>query len=155
MALHTDTDIYRDTYDLTNLVTGLVSNMERNFRSDFGAELRKRCMGLVMRTYEVNTSEMEHRPPLLRRMRHEVETVNLSLRLAVDQKQISHGQYARAIALTTSIAKQATGWQRSSESALVAESSRRPGQCAMESGRTAGPQAHRQAQQGNRRQQPQ
>ena len=40
MALHTDTDIYRDTYDLTNLVTGLVSNMERNFRSDFDSGCR-------------------------------------------------------------------------------------------------------------------
>lgn len=153
MALHTDTEIYRATYDLTKMVTAYVANMERNYRADFGAELRRRCMTLVMRTYEANTSD--DKPPILRRMRQEVEAVNLSLRLAKDLKQISNKQYGNAIALTASIARQATGWQRQSESALVAESSRRPGQCAMESGRTAGAQPHRQAQQGYRGQQPQ
>lgn len=153
MALHTDTEIYKATYDLCKLVTELVANMPRNFKADFGAELRKRCMALVMRTYEANTSE--DKPPILRHMRQEVEAVNLSLRLAVDLKLISRAQYARAIAITTSVAKQATGWQKHSESALAAGLSRQSGQCAMESGRTAGPQAHRQTQQGYRRHAPQ
>lgn len=154
MALHTDTEIYRATYDLTKLVTGFVANMPKNFRSDFGAELRRRCMALVMRTYEANTAGMEHRAPILQRMRQEVETVNLLLRLAVDHKLISHPQYARTIVLTASVGKQATGWQKHSESAPVAGPSRRSGQSAIESGRAAGPQAHRNAQQGYRRQQP-
>ena len=153
MALHTDTGIYKATYDLCKLVTELVASMPRNYKADFGAELRRRCMALVMRTYEANTSE--DKAPVLQRMRQEVEAVNLSLRLAVDLKQISRPQYARAIAMTASIGKQATGWQRHSESALVAEPSRQPGQRAMESGRTAGPQAHRQAQQGYRQPRPQ
>ena len=153
MALHTDTEIYRATYDLCKLVTEYVANMERKYKADFGAELRKRCMALVMRTYEANTSE--DKPPILRRMRQEVEAVNLALRLAVDLKQISRGQYARAIALTVSIAKQATGWQKHSESALAAGLSRQSSQCAMESGRAAGAQPHREAQQEYRRQWPQ
>ena len=64
MALHTDTEIYKATYDLCKLVTELVANMQRNYKADFGAELRKRCMALVMRTYEANTSE--DKPPILR-----------------------------------------------------------------------------------------
>lgn len=153
MALHTDTEIYKATYDLCKLVTELVANMQRNYKADFGAELRKRCMALVMRTYEANTSE--DKPPILQRMRQEVEAVNLALRLAVDIKQISPKQYARAIAMTASIGKQATGWQKHSESALAAGLSRQSDQCAMESGRAAGPQAHRQAQQGYRQPRPQ
>ena len=43
MALHTDTEIYKSTYDLSKLVTQLVANMPRNFKADFGAELRRRC----------------------------------------------------------------------------------------------------------------
>lgn len=152
MALHTDTEIYKATYDLSKLATELVANMPRNYKADFGTELRKRCMALVMRTYEANTAE--DKPPILRRMRQEVEAVNLSLRLAVDLKLISTKQYGRAIAMTSSIGKQATGWQKHSESALVAGLSRQSGQRAMESGRTAGPQAHRQAQQGYRRSEP-
>ncbi len=153
MALHTDTEIYKATYDLCKLVTEYVANMERKYKADFGAELRKRCMALVMRTYEANTTE--DKPPILRRMRQEVEAVNLALRLAVDLRQISVKQYSRAIALTGSIGKQATGWQKHSESALAAGLSRQSDQRAMESGRAAGPQAHRQAQQGYRRQGPQ
>lgn len=146
MALHTDTEIYKTTYDLSKLAIQLVANMPRNYKADFGAELRRRCMSLVMRTYEANTSE--DKPSVLKRMRQEVEAVNLALRLSVDLRLISRKQYAAAIGLTTSIAKQATGWQKQSESALAAGLSRQSGQCAMESGRTAGPQAHRQAQQG-------
>lgn len=118
MALHTDTEIYRATYSLCQLVTQLVANMPRNYKADFGAELRKRGMGLVMRVYEANTAGTDDRPGILKRMRQEVESVNLSLRLAKDLRLISPGQYGRAIAITESIAKQATGWQKHTESRL-------------------------------------
>lgn len=67
-------------------------------------------MALVMRTYEANTSV--DKAAVLQRMRMEIETVNLSLRLAVDSRLISVNQYSRAIAITDSIGKQATGWQK-------------------------------------------
>ena len=145
MALHTDTEIYKSTYDLSKLVTLLVANMPRNFKADFGAELRRRCMALVMRTYEANTNE--DKAAILQRMRMEIETVNLSLRLAVDLRLISVNQYSRAIVITDSIGKQATGWQKYSERAHAAGPSRQSGQSALESGRAAGPQAHRKAHQ--------
>ncbi|BCX53738.1 hypothetical protein CTYAZ2_33180 [Comamonas testosteroni] len=148
MALHTDTEIYKSTYDLSKLVTLLVANMPRNFKADFGTELRRRCMTLVMRTYEANTSV--DKVAILQRMRMEVETVNLSLRLAVDLRLISVNQYSRAIAITDSIGKQATGWQRHSERAHAAGLSRQSGQSALESGRAAGPQTHRKAHNGYR-----
>ena len=145
MALHTDTEIYKSTYDLSKLVTQLVANMPRNFKADFGAELRRRCMTLVMRTYEANTNA--DKAAILQRMRIEIEAVNLSLRLAVDLRLISVNQYSRAIAITDSIGKQATGWQKYSERAQAAGLSRQTGQSALESGRAAGPQAHRKAHQ--------
>lgn len=152
MALHTDTAIYKATYDLTRMTTQFVAGMPRNYKMDFGAELRRRCMGLVMRVYEANTAD--DRSGILQRMRQEVEAVNLMLRLAVDLRLISRGQYANAIAITESIGRQATGWQKHSERALDAGPSRQAGQRAYESGRAAGSQAHRQARQGYRRQQP-
>lgn len=103
MALHIDTAIYKATYSLCQLVTQLVSNMPRNYKADFGAELRRRCMDLVMRVYEANTSD--ERTDILRKMRQEVEAVNLSLRLSVDLRLISRGQYAQAIAITDSVGK--------------------------------------------------
>ena len=151
MALHTDTEIYKATYELAKLVTSLVANMPRNYKADFGAELRRRCMAMVMRTYEANTTD--DKPPVLRRMRQEVEAVNLALRLAVDLRLISRAQYARTIALTDGIGKQATGWLRHSERAPATGLSRQAGHGALESGRAAGPQAHRKAHEGYRPQQ--
>lgn len=104
--------------------------MPRNYKADFGADLRKGCMTLVRRTYQANTTE--DKTPVLQRMREEVEAVNLSLRLSVDLKLISINQYGRAIAITDSIGKQATGWQKHSERALAAGLSRQSGQCAMD-----------------------
>ena len=40
MALHTDTEIYKATYALCQLVTQLVAGMPRNYKADFGADLR-------------------------------------------------------------------------------------------------------------------
>ncbi len=126
MALHTDTEIYRATYDLAKLVTTLVANMPRNYKADFGSELRRRCMALVMRTYDANTSQ--DRAPILQRMRQEVEAVNLCLRLSMDLRLISAKQYANAITLTASIGKQATGWLRHSQRPPVAGVSRHASQ---------------------------
>ncbi|NYT38911.1 four helix bundle protein [Allopusillimonas soli] len=129
MALHTDTRIYKATYDLTLLITKLVANMPRNYKADFGKELRRQSVGLVMRVYEANTTE-DRRGPLAR-MRTEIEAVNLAVRLAMDLRLISKGQYGQAIALTDSIGKQATAWLKHTERALAAPSSRRQGQCAI------------------------
>jgi hypothetical protein len=126
MALHTDTDLYKATYELTLLVTKFVAMMPRNFRADFGTDLRHDCARLVRRVYQTNTSGDKVTP--LRTLREELAGVDLSLRLAMDLRLISHGQYGQAIGITTSISKQATGWQHSSEKALVSPPSRRSGQ---------------------------
>jgi hypothetical protein len=115
MALHTDTEIYKSTYDLSKLVTQLVANMPRNFKADFGAEL-------AAPVHDPGHAHLrgQHQcgqAAVLQRMRMEIETVNLSLRLAVDLRLISVNQYSRAIAITDSIGKQATGWQKYSERA--------------------------------------
>ncbi|MFY3082001.1 four helix bundle protein [Achromobacter xylosoxidans] len=126
MALHTDTKIFKATYDLSLLVTKLVANMPRNYKADFGADLRKQCFELVALVYRANSAS--DRPPVIRILRERVITVDLSLRLAVDLRLISRGQYGEAIALTDGIGRQATGWLKHSENALAASPPRRPGQ---------------------------
>ncbi|WP_353630670.1 four helix bundle protein [Achromobacter xylosoxidans] len=126
MALHTDTKIFKATYDLSLLVTKLVANMPRNYKADFGAELRKQCFELVALVYRANSAS--DRPPVIRILRERVVAVDLSLRLAVDLRLISRGQYGEAIALTDDIGRQATGWLKHSENALAAPPPRRPSQ---------------------------
>ena len=126
MALHTDTKIFKATYDLSLLVTKCVANMPRNYKADFGADLRKQCFELVALVYRANSAS--DRPPVIRILRERVVAVDLSLRLAVDLRLIPRGQYGEAIALTDSIGRQATGWLKHSENALAAPPSRRLGQ---------------------------
>lgn len=124
MALHTDTKIYKATYDLSLLVEKLVANMPRNYKAVFGKRLQEQSFDLVMQVYRANSAT--ERPPLIRALREGVEATNLSLRLAADLRLISRGQYGEAIALINSIGRQATGWLKHSENALAALSSRRP-----------------------------
>jgi hypothetical protein len=97
--------------------------MPRNYRSDFGKDLRQQCFDLVRLVYRANKAKSKL--DILERLREEIESVNLSLRLAKGLKLISIPQYALAIGLTDSAGKQATGWYQHSENALVAPSSRR------------------------------
>ncbi|MBN9640395.1 MAG: four helix bundle protein [Achromobacter sp.] len=126
MALHTDTKIFKATYDLSLLVEKLVANMPRNYKAVFGKRLHAQSFDLVMQVYRANSAT--DRPPLIRALREGVEATNLSLRLAVDLRLISRPQYGQAIELTDSIGRQATGWLKHSENALAAPPSRRPGQ---------------------------
>lgn len=126
MSLHTDTALFKTTYDLSLLVTKLVANMPRNYKADFGKRLREQCFDLVMAVYRANTAD--DRATVIKVMREEIEAANLSLRLAADLRLISKGQYAQAIELTSSAGKQATGWLKHTEIALAARPSRRPGQ---------------------------
>jgi len=126
MALHTDTQIYKTTYELSLLVEKVVSNMKRNYKTTLGAHLRGQCFDLVMSVYRANSSS--DRTPIIRAMREDIEAVNLSLRLAVDLREFPRSQYAKAVELIDSIGRQATGWLKHSENALAASPSRRSGQ---------------------------
>ena len=126
MALHTDTQIYKATYELSLLVEQVVANMRRSYKATLGTHLRQQCFDLVMSVYKANSSS--DRPPIIRGMREDIEAINLSLRLASDLREFPRPKYARAVELVESIGRQATGWLKHSENALVARPSRRSGQ---------------------------
>lgn len=118
MALHTTLPIYKVTYDLLTLVTELTRNMSRDFKGTLGNDLRKECVDLVLLIYRANceTNKVPHLTALLERLL----VVELTLRLSSDLHLISRGQYAKAIALTDQIGKQANGWRKKSAAAPAA-----------------------------------
>ena len=94
MALHTETKIYKSTYDLSLLVEKLVANMPRNYKAVFGKRLHEQSFELVMQVYRANSAS--DRPPIIRLLREGVEATNLSLRLASDLRLISRGHSVSA-----------------------------------------------------------
>lgn len=117
MALHTQLPIYKVTYDLLLLVNELVRNMARDFKSSLGGELRSECVTAVILIYRANSASVK--TPHLVELLERLQVIELTLRVSCDLRLISKGQYAKAIALTDQIGKQAQGWRKHSASAPV------------------------------------
>lgn len=118
MALHSTLPIYKVTYDLLILVNEVTRHMPRDFKPTMGKELRKDCVKLVRRIYKANVAEDKRRD--LTKLIERVRCVELSFRASKDLRLITTDQYSRAIELTSSISRQATGWRKSQAKSPVA-----------------------------------
>lgn len=106
MAIHTELEIYKVSYDLMGLAVDLIKNMQRAVRPVVGDRLRDECLAVLTCIQRANMAQ-DKEPHLLVLNEH-IETANALLRVSRDKRIISTGQYARAIELTGSIGKQAT-----------------------------------------------
>lgn len=114
MALHTDLPIYKLTYELMLLAMELIKNMRRDCKSTVGQKINAECLDLSLLVYKANCAR--EKVPYLDRLIERVQVVELLFRLSVDLNLISMGQYAKAIAITAKIGKQAGGWRKHSAS---------------------------------------
>lgn len=110
MAIHTELPIYKVAYDLLGVVIQLVKNMPREVKQSIGAKIRDECIEVSTLVFRANVAQ-DKAPHLLDLLEH-LQVAELLLRLARDHRFISTGQYAKAIALTGSIGKQANGWRK-------------------------------------------
>lgn len=110
MAIHTQLPIYKVAYDLLDVSVDYVANMPRSFKAVIGGRVSQLCLDLVLLIYRANCArdKVPHIELLLERQ----QELEMWFRLCVDKKFISKQQYARAVALTTSVGKQANGWKK-------------------------------------------
>jgi hypothetical protein len=111
MATHTHLPIYKVAYDLLDVATSLVKNMQRDFKRSIGDKITTECIEITVLIFRANVAQEKaaHLLELLERL----QVAELMIRLAKDKRLISQGAYAQAIELTTSIGKQANGWRKS------------------------------------------
>jgi hypothetical protein len=114
MALHTQLPIYKAAYDLLDVVTDLAKNMPRDFKASIGGKLRDEVVAVTILIFRANTAR--EKAPHLQGLTERLQVAELLLRLSRDKRLITVKQYARAVELTTSIGKQASGWRRSATS---------------------------------------
>jgi hypothetical protein len=114
MALHTQLPIYKAAYDLLDVVTDLAKNMPRDFKASIGGAIRDEVVKITILVFRANTAR--DKAPHLQGLIERLQVAELLLRLSQDKRLISVKQYARAVDLTTSIGKQASGWRRSATS---------------------------------------
>jgi 23S rRNA-intervening sequence protein len=117
MAIHTTLPIHKKAYDLFDLVIELVKNMPQDIKRTIGDDIKKDSVKIMRLIFRANVAQRKARY-LIELIEH-LQVIELTLRWARDKKVISTGQYARAIALTDNIGKQATGWRKSSAASPV------------------------------------
>lgn len=115
MGLHTQTKIYQAAYGLLGVATDYIANMPRSVKPVFGQGLGDRCLQLVLLIADANALPKEERAPVIREILKRVAALEVLIRLCRDKKYISVDQYAKAIALTTSVGRQANGWKKWSQ----------------------------------------
>ena len=111
MAIHTQLPIYKVAYNLLDVVTDLVKNMQRDFKRSIGEKISVECIEITVLVFRANVAadKSAHLTQLLERL----QVIELLIRLAMDKRLISRPAYANAVELTTSIGKQANGWRNS------------------------------------------
>ena len=94
----------------------LVKNMPREVKQSIGGKVRDECIEISTLVFRANVAQ--DKGPHLLEILERLQVAELLLRLARDHHFISTGQYAKAIALTGSIGKQANGWRKSADRPL-------------------------------------
>ena len=116
MGLSTTLPIYKAAYDLLNVVTDLVKNMPRDFKQSIGGKITQETVEIVVLIFRANCAR--EKAPHLSDLIERLQVAELLLRLSRDKHLISTSQYAKVIALTNSVGKQAGGWRRSAAPVL-------------------------------------
>lgn len=112
MAITQHLPIYQLARDLTSLAADLTKNMPRDFKRTLGEKVLVECIDMSILIFRANVAEGERRVGFIQQLLESNQVVELILRLCVDRRLISKGQYARAVEITESLGRQATGWKK-------------------------------------------
>lgn len=118
MALHSTLPIYKVAYDLLGVAIDVTRNMPRDFKASLGGRIRDECVEVLVLVARANAAREKaaHIDALLEHL----QVAEVLLRASKDKRFISLKQYAAAIALTSSVGKQANGWRKHSAASPVA-----------------------------------
>ncbi len=110
MALYYTLPVYKDVYQLIQLVFRLSKNFPREYKYSLGQDIKRDTMQLVRHIYRANTAQQKwvH----LQAFIDDFELVKLQIRLCHDIRIISTKSYAETVELMNSIGKQISGWSK-------------------------------------------
>ena len=112
MAITQHLPIYKLASDLTSLAADLTKNMPRDFKRTLGEKVLVECIDVSILIFRANVAEAQARVAHIQHILERTQVIELMLRLAVDKRLISTGQYARSIEITDQLGRQATGWKK-------------------------------------------
>lgn len=112
MALAKDLQIYKDTFELVDKLTGMKQNFPRMYRYDLGEKLTNVALELF-EYIQLANMYADSRHHYMMGFRVKFELLKTILRLAFRRKFFSEKQAADICRLTTIIGRQATAWGNS------------------------------------------
>lgn len=112
MALAQHLPIYKLASDLAGLAADLTKNMRREFKRTLGEKLLMECIEVSILIFRANVAEGPDRVQHIQQILERIQVIELMLRLALDKHLIAPGQYARTVAITDPLGRQATGWKK-------------------------------------------
>lgn len=119
MALHHELPIYKAAYDLLSMAVDVTRNLPRDFKRLIGEKVREECVELMVIIFRANVAR--EKVPHIEQLLERVQVIELLLRMSKDKRFISTGQYAKAIEITDTIGRQASGWKRTSAAHVGSE----------------------------------
>lgn len=109
MAIHTALPIYKPAFDLLCIVTEYAGRMPRNVKPVVGRNVCDLCLDISTLIFDANCAI--DKAPFIEELQRKKVRLETLLRVCQNLEYISKPQYAKAVAYTTSIGKQATGWR--------------------------------------------
>ena len=116
MVMYNQLPIYRDAYSLLLEIYQVSSRFPRDFKYTLGQDMKRDSLALFRDLYGANVS-IENRNMHLDRFLTAFELLKVELRLCVDLNVLPIKKLAQLSLIMDSIAKQATAWRRSNQSA--------------------------------------
>jgi len=114
MALHYDLPVYKDTFDLIQLIYNYTQKFPRDYKYTLGQDMKHDAMQLTRSIYRANRAQDKvKRADHLLDFLEDFELLKLEVRLCAELKLLSIAQQAHLHRKMDTIGKQITGWRNS------------------------------------------
>ena len=108
MAHYTNTQIFKDTYNMVFLLTKSINRINRSYKYMIGDECKKSSMRMLILLNIINTSgDFSERVKYLNEFLIHYETVKLCMKMCIDFHLLSAKEFSKVYPLTKTVREQA------------------------------------------------
>jgi hypothetical protein len=116
MAQYNHLPIYRTAYQLLVESTETIKEFPREYKYTLGQKLREEIIEIIVLVYRANSAKRKR--DFIEELLARLQVAELMIRLSHDMKILSLKRYSALAEKTTSIAKQASGWLKTTGSGV-------------------------------------
>jgi hypothetical protein len=113
MRRYPDLPVYESTYDLLLGIFEFTKSFSEEYKYTVGESLKKETIDLLILIYRVNMRQ--DKVGVLQEAKERIEVIRLLIRLMKDLHQISLKKFVTINTIVAEVAKQLTGWHKSTQ----------------------------------------